>query len=356
MICYHGTTRRRAQRISEEGFLPRRPSRRVWFAESRAYALTRAKTQARRSDDRPVVLACDLDLNELRRRLGGHRVMHRSRIIAVDGPVPQAVLRTHLELGVPSTPRELTTWLNQLLGLKQHKGVSRTDPGVERLSRWIANRRSSQPWCKIRPTELLRLAQQWLPDYFQGFEVSPGEMSVHRTVTPGPSEEEAEPSVADLREREAVDALVDARAKSRIRGLEILADIEEPDLFDWCAMLLDDESVEVRLASLRTMLRCEAVSTEPIRPLASSENKRIRATAVAVLAHHSARTAWWFEYGLKDPAACVRLATAALLPELDPERHRGIFELALSDPNPKVAQTARRITAGKGFQDVLSLH
>lgn len=44
MIVYHGTTSRRAQRICAEGFLPKKPSRCVWFAENRRYALGRAKT------------------------------------------------------------------------------------------------------------------------------------------------------------------------------------------------------------------------------------------------------------------------------------------------------------------------
>jgi RNA:NAD 2'-phosphotransferase (TPT1/KptA family) len=67
MIVYHGTTRRRAERILVSGFLARKPSRRVWFARSRAYAEGRAKTQARRAHDRPAVLVCELDLQAYRR-------------------------------------------------------------------------------------------------------------------------------------------------------------------------------------------------------------------------------------------------------------------------------------------------
>jgi len=79
MIVYHGTTNRRARRICVEGFLPRKPSGRVWFAESRAYALGRAKTQARRSRDRPVVLACDIDIHRMRNRYGAKRILHRKQ-------------------------------------------------------------------------------------------------------------------------------------------------------------------------------------------------------------------------------------------------------------------------------------
>ena len=82
MIVYHGTTKRRAERICERGFLPRKPSRKVWFAESRKYAEGRAKTQARRAHDRPAVLTCEVDVNSFRRRLGPRRVMHRGRVTA----------------------------------------------------------------------------------------------------------------------------------------------------------------------------------------------------------------------------------------------------------------------------------
>ena len=70
LLLYHGTTRRSAEQIAIEGFAPRRPSRRVWFAQSKGYALRRAKVKARRSRDRPVVLLCELDLAALRRKLG----------------------------------------------------------------------------------------------------------------------------------------------------------------------------------------------------------------------------------------------------------------------------------------------
>lgn len=92
MIAYHGTTDQRARRIAKEGFLPRKPSRRVWFAESRRYALGRAKTQARRASDRPVVLTCDLNLAQLRERLGARRIFHKNHIIAISAKVPVTVL------------------------------------------------------------------------------------------------------------------------------------------------------------------------------------------------------------------------------------------------------------------------
>ena len=75
LIVYHGTTSRRAARICAQGFLPRKPSRRVWFAESRRYALRRAKTQAHRAHDRAAVLTCDIDLAQMRQRLGARRAL-----------------------------------------------------------------------------------------------------------------------------------------------------------------------------------------------------------------------------------------------------------------------------------------
>ena len=77
MLLYHGTTRRSAEQIAIEGFAPRKPSRRVWFAHSKSYALGRAKVKARRRHDRPVVLLCELDLAALRRKLGSKRVVYR---------------------------------------------------------------------------------------------------------------------------------------------------------------------------------------------------------------------------------------------------------------------------------------
>ena len=47
MIVYHGTTQERARRIAREGLRPRVPSKRVWFAQHRAYARQRAQSQAR---------------------------------------------------------------------------------------------------------------------------------------------------------------------------------------------------------------------------------------------------------------------------------------------------------------------
>lgn len=74
MIMYHGTTMRAAQRIRVQGFQPRTPSRRVWFAQSKSYAQRRASTKGRRARDRAVVLTCDIDVDLYRRTLGARGV------------------------------------------------------------------------------------------------------------------------------------------------------------------------------------------------------------------------------------------------------------------------------------------
>ena len=352
MIAYHGTTVKRARRICEEGFLPKKPSRRVWFAESRSYALHRAKTQARRSRDRPVVLTCDLNLAELRRRLGSRRILHRNRVVAIDAPVPVTALRSHVAAGVPTTPDDLARWINHLLGLKAHKGVGRRHPGVERLSRWVNNRLQSDRGGRVRikPAELLEMAQRWLPEFFEGYEVDPDHAAayrVHGTVEVAVDASEIAP---DPREDEALDCLAAPRAKSRARGLALLADLGAPDLFDWCVMFLADAALSVRLAALRAMLRCDDGHPEAVEPLARSDNKRVRAAAIAALAHLAGDDApRWFRRGLRDPSPCVRVATARLLDKLDPAEHKALFELALTDPNPDVARAARKLTAGKGY-------
>ena len=78
MILYHGTTRERAKRLCRIGFEPRRPSNKVWFATSKQYARNRAKVQARRAHDHPVVLTCEVDVPRLRWRQGDKKMIRRA--------------------------------------------------------------------------------------------------------------------------------------------------------------------------------------------------------------------------------------------------------------------------------------
>ena len=353
MIVYHGTTRTRARRICKEGFRPRKPSKRVWFAQSRNYALGRARTQARRAHDRPMVLRCELNLAELRRRIGKKRIFHRGANIAINAPLPVSVLRSApTAFDQPATPEDLAAWVNRVLDVKPWKGVGAKHPGIDRLSTWVINRLADRPESRIKPTELLAKARQWLPAFFEGVVIDCEHLRVVTRMKPVEVEVKAPLPRVCAREAEAIDCLESPHARRRVRGLGILADIDEPDLFDWCAIFLDDESVTVVEAALRMMLRCdtEAVDIGLIVPLVKSQNKRIRGAALAALARHGGDDApRWFERGLKDPSPCVRTKTARMLEHLDVDTHHETFELALYDPNPQVARTARKLTAGKGF-------
>lgn len=353
MIVYHGTTHQAAVKIRAGSFLPRAPSHRVWFARSRTYSLNRARTKARQGHDRPVVLTCEIDVARLRMNLGPRQVFYSNGIVAVNGSVPAAVIRSHTALGVPHTPEDLAVWVNDLLGLKSYKGVSRRHPGVERMSKWVLNRLATQPGMPVRPKELLDKARRWLPEFFESVEIDPDDFFVlHKVEVTEVAL--AEPlAVIDPREAAALEALAATNPRRRARGLVLLADLADPDLFEWCAMFLDDEATEVRLAALRTMLRCEEGDPEVIATLAGDADKRVRGAALAALARHGGEEeAYWFEQGLKDPDACVRLETAAMLVHLDPAGHRDLFELALYDPNPQVARVAQKLTAGKGIAKV----
>ena len=350
MIVYHGTTRRRAMRICEVGFLPRKPSRRVWFAEGHGYAMGRARTQARRAHDRAVVLTCEIDVQQMRRRLGSKRVFRRGGVIAIDAPVPVDVLRSHPAVDSPTTPKELASWLNRLLGLKHYKGVSQMHPGIRRLSHWVVNRLRSQTKRPVKAAELVELSQQWLPEYFDGVEVDLDRLKVYRKVQQIDVAADTALLPVDPLEGEALECLESDKPARRAKGLKLLASDGDPDLFDWCAMCLADEAVEVRIAALRAMLHCQPDDAEIIVPLTESEDKRIRAAAIAALAKHGgARAAGWYERGLKDPEACVRLATARVLKYLDPKGHRKIFDLARHDPNPEISGQAKKLIAHKGY-------
>ncbi len=354
MILYHGTTAGRARRISAEGFLPRKPSRRVWFAETRAYALGRAKTQAKRARDTAVVRTCDIDLPQMRKLLGKGKVLHRGGVIAIKAAVSVNVLRSHPGYpgcaDQPSSPEDLAAWINDILGLKPYKGVNKRHPGLDRLSRWVVNRMTSRPNSRIRPRELLAMARRWLPEFFEGVRIDLESMRARREVATIEVEVEPPTESADPHEEEALDCLTSEKPERRARGLGLLAKIGEPDLFDWCAMFLGDDA-EVQIAALHTMLACEEADPEVIAPFAESQDRRIRGAATAALAKHGGQDApRWFVRGLKDPEPCVRVETAALLSKIEPAEHKEIFELALYDPNPEVRRRARRLTDGKGFE------
>jgi len=350
MIVYHGTTRRRALRICEEGFLPRKPSRRVWFAEGHGYALGRARTQARRAHDRPVVLTCDINLHQMRERFGKRRVFVRRGVIAIDAPVPVSALRSHPVVDSPTTPRDLATWVNMLLGLKPYKGVSPKHPGIARLSKWVVNRLRSQANKPIKPPELVAMARQWLSEYFDGVEVDLDRLTSHRKVHEIDLATKTSLPATDPLEDRALDCLESDKPARRATGLKLLAKLGADDLFDWCAMFLEDEPAEVRVAALQTMLHCEPDDPSLIESYAESPDKRVRSAAIAALAKHGgAKADEWHERGLKDPEPCVRMETARVLKFLDPKTHRKAFELARHDPNPEIEKLAKKLIEHQGY-------
>ena len=350
MNFYHGTTLRSAIKIAEIGFLPRKGA--VWFTTSKQYAQGRAKQKARRTNSSPFVLACEIDVQELYNHLGKKHVMRGSGVIAIRGRVPPTVIRSHFTLELLNSPEQIAKWVNQKLRRKSYEGISPRHPGIDRLSRWMENRATSGTGSTIRPGELAQKLHQWLPNFFQGIEIMPEDLQFD--CFPEPAEIETEPpsEPVDSREENALDDLAAAKSQRRIRGLKRLVRLGNENLYDWCTLLLSDESLEVRIAALQTIGHCNDGDPEVILPFAESQNKRIRAAAIAALARHSVNdTPHWFERGLKDREACVRLETAALLSTLDVVQHRGIFELALYDPNPEVKNLAQKLTAKKGYAD-----
>jgi len=352
MIVYHGTTHRRAERICEGGFLPRKPSRKVWFAESRKYAEGRAKTQARRSHDRAVVLACELDLSAFRRRLGPKRVLHRGRVIAIDGPVTVDVIRSHPLADYPTSPDDLAQWINRILRLRPWKGVSRKHPGILRLSRWITNHLLTHKRGRYPTGELLGMARQWLPEFFDGVEVDEARLVAVRRPSRIQLVCKTPDALSHLKPGAAIALLDSDDPAHRRKGLKLLADLHDGDLADWCDMYLGDDNEEVALTALRLLRRCDDVNREKLIDMIDDPRKRVRANALATLARRGGAEGaeHWFDRGLKDPEPCVRLEMARLLDDLDPGEHRRLFTIALCDPNPDVAKRARRLTHGKGFR------
>jgi len=353
MLVYHGTTLGRARRIREEGFQPRKPSKMVWFTRSVAYARGRARTQARRAHDRAVVLSCDIDLSRLKAAFGPKRVITAGGNFAIDSPVNVEVLLSQPSVpGEPGSPEELAAWVNEQLGLKHYKGVKPRAPGLIRLAKWVVNRTTERKGKYPRARELFEMARRYLPEWFKGCEFDAERARVHRVVNVGrvsvPADAPA-PSHSPA-EEEALACLDAKRPQRRIRGLEILHRIGDEDLFDWCLMFLDDESARVKAAAARIMLAAKSIDPEVLVPLVDSRDKIVRAAAVALLAkHEGAADPEWFELGLRDPEAHVRTATAEQMGVLDPARHRSLFELALYDPNPKVASRAEKLAAGSGI-------
>ena len=351
MVVYHGTTRKTAAKITRNGFQPKSPSRRVWFAKSKGYASSRAHTKARRSNDRPIVLAVDLDLDELRKRYGARRVRQSGGMISINGEVPPSMLRTHYGLGTPESPAEITRWLNSILKVKPHKGISIRHPGIKRLAQWVNNKLSTNPRADISQKQMLSYAMQWIPEHFAGYEVDFDlQRAWPRAVRPAKPSNEGEYiplPPEDHRAEEAQACLESGKPQRQVRGLKLLAELDDTDLFEWCTVVLAAGDRQTQIGALKVMRQCEDIDPEVLTPYAESEQKAVRAAALEVLGLHGGEQAHeWFWKGLTDPEPHVRLSAVKYLDRLDPQAHRDIFEAALYDPHPQIAQ---RLVRGKGY-------
>ena len=349
MEFYHGTTLNSARGIVENGFRPRGGA--VWFTNNWSYAKNRAEQKARRKNGRPIVIKTELDVDKLRTLLGPGKIHVRGGIIAANEHLPVHLLQSNLFEWL-ACPVALSQWINRQLGLYPHNGVSQNHWGVVRLAHWMNNRMQSGTGNRIDRQEFFARGEQWLPLFFDRIPFSPETLPIQHlqndtievtVLHPNTQKEPIQPVKAEAYYIKAIADISDENPKRRVRGLQSLEKIGTEDLFDWCVLHLEDESVDVVCNALRVMQRCDDGYTAPILTHAESKNKRIRASALAALAKHASDDAErWFERGLKDPEACVRMEVARLLPMLNRVEYQTLFDIARHDPNPAVKRSAKK--------------
>ena len=149
---------------------------------------------------------------------------------------------------------------------------------------------------------------------------------------------------------EAEEALTSGSPRRRLRGLQRLSRAGDPDLVDWCALLLGDEDQMVRRKALELIGRSDEGDPYLLLPFTQCGHKGLRTAAVAGLARlGGTQAAEWCARGLRDTDDAVRIAVARELLRYDPQRHRRLFELALYDPQPQIAELARELTTRQGY-------
>ena len=349
MEFYHGTTLRSARGIIENGLRPRGGA--VWFTNNQGYAKNRAEQKARRKHGRPIIIKTELDVENLRTHLGPGKVQVRGGIIAVNEHLSVQLLQSNF-FELLACPIALAQWINRQLGLYSHNGVSQNHWGVVRLAHWMNNRMQSGTGNRIDRQEFFTKGKQWLPTFFDRIPFSPAVLPIQhlqndtlalRVLYSDASEQSIQPAKVDADCVKAIADISDQNPKRRVRGLQFLEKIGTEDLFDWGVLHLEDESVDVVCNALQIMKRCDEGYIAPILAHAESENKRIRASALAALAKHAPDDAErWFERGLKDPETCVRMEVARLLPMLNRTEHQLLFDIARHDPNPAVKRCAKK--------------
>jgi hypothetical protein len=358
MIYYHGTKLGKAEKIVQRGFLPR--SGLVWFAKLKWIA--QSHTWWGHGDhEQAIALACDLNVEKLRAQLGEHRVTVRGNVLTVGGFIHPSVIRAYAMIHLLNSYDAVEAWVQQF-NWKSRRTLDDLRPGIRKLSSWIRKCLATGNHT-VQAEEFMRKGNQWLPEIFALIDLDPrfdllsvkrsggragvlvwsGYVGIEKFRPPLETDGKSIPQQHFAVEEEAFLCLMSDDPQQRVRGLKLLAESKVNDLFDWCALYLADASRDVMLTALQTMLLCKSVDPEVIEPYSTSSDKQIRAAAIAALAEHTVdKTVQWFEVGLSDPEACVRLEVAALLSHLDPLQHQKIFELAYRDSNPEIRRLAHQ--------------
>jgi hypothetical protein len=312
----------------------------VWFAERRDLAQHRAEFQARQAHDDPVILPCEINLEHLRRQYGGHCVHYKHRCLAVDAPLPAAIVRKFpVGKRQPMSPVELSEWMRQLLFASRQHAPGKRHPGILALSNWIKQQLKPDATRIIPEAALVLKARELLPEYFEG---SRGQEGREETGE-GRDRERHE-------EDQALEELFSEKPRQRTRGLQKLARLQAPDLFDCCTMCLEDDILNVQVVALRVLQQCDVIDEDRVKPFTEAHDRRLRGAAIAALAVHAEDRAEWLRRGLTDPSVAVRREVAGLLPAMDAAEQRPAFDLARHDPNPDIRRLAERLVQGKGFE------
>jgi len=166
---YHGTTRRRAEKILREGFQGKRGLN--WFARHKGLARQYAQTRARKRHDDPVILECDVATSDVQKE--DFRVARQGSAVVIQGRIPGKVVSNRRMLGFFWSASEVAAWANRYLGLTGAQKIPPSHPGVQRLRKWVAGRFGGGRHKPIPEEELLRHAIRWLPEYFSSSYLQP---------------------------------------------------------------------------------------------------------------------------------------------------------------------------------------
>ncbi len=207
-----------------------------------------------------------------------------------------------------TSPQEMAAWINGLAGVPGGRGVRPDHPGLVRLWRWHVRRVTFQPQRRTGPDEFLKKVRQWLPAHAPGATLVVNTLDFNRRRKVEPARPSPPDDFAEQRRERIFRDLESPSPQRRARGLKRLAAADIPDLSGWCVVFLEDESVLVRVAALKALSRSDRVEGDLVEPFVASDDVRERAAAIAALAWHGGHAEpHWYERGLKDPSACVRL-------------------------------------------------